>query len=80
MPLKKEAEALAEAEDGRRVELSEPAEALVVQQALELDVVAEGIENEAQRRIATEEGCVYLQGYLFAEPAGMDALLEMASA
>lgn len=49
-------------------------------QALELDVVAEGIENEAQRRIATEEGCVYLQGYLFAEPARMDALLEMASA
>jgi diguanylate cyclase len=43
--------------------------------ALGLKVVAEGIENERQRRILTEAGCDELQGFLFAKPMTARALL-----
>ena len=36
--------------------------------ALELDVVAEGVENEAQAGLLRDIGCGYLQGYLFGKP------------
>ncbi|RMG33806.1 MAG: EAL domain-containing protein [Gammaproteobacteria bacterium] len=36
--------------------------------ALEMSVVAEGVETESQRRFLTEEGCDYLQGYLLGRP------------
>ncbi len=36
--------------------------------ALSLDTVAEGVENEAQRDLLVEYGCQQLQGYLFARP------------
>ena len=39
--------------------------------ALGLDVIAEGIENEAQRRIIANEGCAYWQGFLRAAPMGV---------
>lgn len=48
--------------------------------ALELDVVAEGIETEGQRKIATEEGCAYLQGFLIAKPVEAVALLDLLEA
>jgi EAL domain-containing protein (putative c-di-GMP-specific phosphodiesterase class I) len=32
---------------------------------LELRVVAEGVETEAQRELLTRYGCTFLQGYLF---------------
>jgi len=48
--------------------------------ALELNVVAEGIETEDQRRIAIDEGCAYLQGFLIATPIEADALLELVEA
>ena len=48
--------------------------------ALDLIVVAEGIETEAQRKIATEEGCAYLQGFLIAEPTDSRTLQELAAA
>jgi diguanylate cyclase (GGDEF)-like protein len=35
---------------------------------LELEVVAEGIEQESERAILTEMGCDFGQGYLFAKP------------
>ncbi len=43
-----------------------------------LDVVAEGVETEAERAVVTRIGCDYAQGYLFARPlsvADADALL-----
>ena len=48
----------------------------VVQMArtLELRVVAEGVETEAQRDVLVELGCDELQGYLFAKPMSAAAL------
>jgi diguanylate cyclase (GGDEF)-like protein len=37
--------------------------------SLSLDVVAEGVETEAQRATLVELGCTYAQGYLFGRPA-----------
>ena len=39
---------------------------------LDLEVIAEGIETEAQRDILVATGCHYGQGYLLARPAGPD--------
>lgn len=36
--------------------------------ALDLEVVIEGVESEDQRRIVSEEGCGYYQGFLRAQP------------
>jgi diguanylate cyclase (GGDEF)-like protein len=33
-----------------------------------LDIVAEGVESEAQRQVLAENGCTAYQGYLFAKP------------
>ncbi|TCB92014.1 bifunctional diguanylate cyclase/phosphodiesterase [Micromonospora zingiberis] len=43
--------------------------------SLELAVVAEGVEREAQRRALWELGCVAGQGHLFARPLAAGALL-----
>lgn len=48
--------------------------------ALDLDVVAEGIETEAQRDVVVAEGCTYWQGFLQAEPMSSDAMVELATA
>jgi predicted signal transduction protein with EAL and GGDEF domain len=37
-------------------------------QALDLEVIAEGIESEAQRDLVAREGCAYYQGFLRAKP------------
>jgi diguanylate cyclase (GGDEF)-like protein len=42
--------------------------------ALNLTVVAGGVETEAQRKILTELGCDQLQGYLFARPVPEEKL------
>jgi diguanylate cyclase (GGDEF)-like protein len=47
--------------------------------ALGLNVVAEGVETEAQRDVLIEMGCDELQGYLFARPMSARALLLWAS-
>lgn len=39
-----------------------------VARTMEMNVVAEGIETEAQRQLLAELGCDYLQGYLFSRP------------
>ncbi len=49
-------------------------------QALGLEVVAEGIETEAQRDAVIAEGCAYWQGFLRAEPMRSEDMLRMATA
>ena len=39
-----------------------------IARALDLEVLAEGVENERQRQIAAEEGCTAYQGFLRAKP------------
>ncbi|MDN4052043.1 EAL domain-containing protein [Massilia sp. YIM B02763] len=41
---------------------------------LQLDVVAEGVENEQQRAALIERGCTSFQGFLFAAPGPVEAL------
>jgi len=43
-------------------------------ESLHLTVVAEGVENEAQRCFLAKTGCQVAQGYLFARPMPVDAL------
>ncbi|MEZ5735724.1 MAG: bifunctional diguanylate cyclase/phosphodiesterase [Novosphingobium sp.] len=46
--------------------------------ALDIDVIAEGIESEAQRDLIAEEGCAFYQGFLRATPMPADQFLTMA--
>lgn len=43
-------------------------------QCLELHVIAEGVEDEAQRDFLLQNGCQAFQGYLFAKPLDAEAL------
>lgn len=47
--------------------------------ALDLKVIAEGIETEAQRLLASQEGCAFYQGFLRARPMTADDFLAMAN-
>ena len=44
---------------------------------LKLDVVAEGIETEAQRHVLREAGCFIEQGFLFSQAIDSQTALEM---
>jgi len=41
---------------------------IAMARALDLEVIAEGVESEAQRAVIVSEGCVYYQGFLRAQP------------
>ncbi|PIP80741.1 MAG: hypothetical protein COW84_03590 [Gammaproteobacteria bacterium CG22_combo_CG10-13_8_21_14_all_40_8] len=41
---------------------------LAMSKSLEMDVVAEGVENEEQRDFLLASGCQLFQGFLFAKP------------
>jgi len=41
---------------------------IAMARALDLEVIAEGIESEAQRALIADEGCDYFQGFLRAQP------------
>jgi diguanylate cyclase len=43
---------------------------------LDLDVIAEGVENERQAEILSSLGCPFAQGFLFARPMTPDLLLD----
>jgi diguanylate cyclase len=45
--------------------------------ALGLEVTAEGVESDDQRRFLQAAGCHFLQGYLFSKPVSADAIDEM---
>ena len=44
--------------------------------SLGLDVLAEGVETEGQRRFLAENGCMRYQGYLFSRPLPAEAFLD----
>lgn len=46
--------------------------------ALDLEVIAEGIETEAQRDLIAREGCAFYQGFLRAQPMALEDLVAMA--
>jgi predicted signal transduction protein with EAL and GGDEF domain len=48
--------------------------------ALDLKVIAEGVETEAQRAVVALEGCTTWQGFLRAQPMGAAEFLELARA
>lgn len=57
-------------EDARKVALA----VVNLAKALDLKVVAEGVETEGQNRLLREMGCDQLQGYLFARPMSAKAI------
>ncbi len=57
-------------EDARKVALA----VVNLAKALDLKVVAEGVETEGQNRLLREMGCDQLQGYLFAKPMSAKAI------
>ncbi|MFZ0789049.1 MAG: EAL domain-containing protein [Chromatiaceae bacterium] len=60
--------------------LDDPSAAAIVRailamgRSLGLEVIAEGVETEAQRDLLQKWGCSLFQGYLFGKPAPIDAL------
>ncbi len=42
---------------------------LAMAHSMDIDVIAEGVETEAQRQLLLDEGCTQFQGYLFGKPA-----------
>jgi EAL domain-containing protein (putative c-di-GMP-specific phosphodiesterase class I) len=40
--------------------------------SLRLEPVAEGVETEAQRSVLLQQGCPFMQGYLFGRPMSAD--------
>lgn len=37
-----------------------------------LDIIAEGVETERQRKLLLKSGCTHFQGYLFGRPLPID--------
>jgi len=48
--------------------------------SLDLEVIAEGVENEDQRALIAEEGCGFYQGFLRAQPMSAADFAELAEA
>jgi len=48
-----------------------------VAHVLELNVVAEGVETEDQRRLLAELGCDQMQGFLIARPVPEEKLIRL---
>jgi len=47
---------------------------ILMAQALDLNVIAEGVETEEQFALLSQYGCKQFQGYLFSKPVDIDAL------
>lgn len=45
---------------------------ITMAQSLGLEVIAEGVETEAQKTLLHSKGCMHYQGYLFGKPAAIE--------
>jgi EAL domain-containing protein (putative c-di-GMP-specific phosphodiesterase class I) len=52
---------------------------ITIGHSLGMEITAEGVETEHQRKVLAELGCTQLQGYLIAKPMDYDALCEFLS-
>jgi len=52
---------------------------LVLAKTLQLDVVAEGVENESQLGLLAAEGCQYIQGFHFSRPVAPEPFLALVA-
>jgi diguanylate cyclase (GGDEF)-like protein len=64
----------------RDIDTHQPNQALVaglceMGHRMNMNIVAEGVETEAEFEMAKQLGCDYIQGYYFAKPLNMDALI-----
>jgi diguanylate cyclase (GGDEF)-like protein/PAS domain S-box-containing protein len=50
---------------------------IAMAQSMRLDVIAEGVETEAQREFLLGENCLYYQGYLFSKPLPIEQFTEL---
>ena len=53
---------------------------IVLAQSLKLDVIAEGVETEAQRDFLRARGCHQMQGYLFSRPLPAEDITRLLAA
>lgn len=52
---------------------------IALARTLHLDVVAEGVENEAQLGLLAAEGCQYIQGYHYSRPLAVEQFVQRCS-
>ncbi|MDX8386050.1 MAG: EAL domain-containing protein [Gallionella sp.] len=52
---------------------------IAMAESLELDVIAEGVDEDIQRKILLENGCKYFQGYLYSKPVSIEQFEKLLS-
>jgi EAL domain-containing protein (putative c-di-GMP-specific phosphodiesterase class I) len=51
--------------------------AILLSKSLNIDIIAEGVETEEQKRFLIENGCMHMQGYIYAKPMMASKMEEM---
>ena len=51
--------------------------AILLSKNLDIDIIAEGVETEEQKRFLIENGCMHMQGYIYAKPMMANNMEEM---
>lgn len=51
--------------------------AVLLSKNLKIDIIAKGVETEAQKKFLIETGCMHMQGYIYAKPIRANEMEEM---